>query len=192
MRKLKEINKQAALNASAALSKLIGMSVKIQILETKVRKVEKLSPIIGPEEIVAGIYLPVTGEVKGAGLLIFPKESAFTLSDLLVRREPGTTWELTELDKSALKELGNIVFGNYCTVLSNVLQVKIIGHIPSFSFDMFGAILSQVIAEFAQNAETALAIEVEFLFKPATLHGYFVLLFELAEMNAIAGLLDGA
>ena len=203
--RLLQINEQAALTASRTLSKLIDRPVGIEITKTGVKDVEELSPIIDSEEIVAGIYLPITGDVKGAALLIFPKETAFTLSDLLVRREPGTTRKLSELDKSALKEVGNIVSGNYFTVLSNNLQVKIIEHIPSFSFDMFGAIISQIIAKFAQEAEKALVIEVEFIFKPVTpvrspsstsqsgssnevkLKGYFLLLFRVEELKAILG-----
>jgi len=182
--KLQEINKQAALNASGALSKLIGRPVSIGISKAEVKRVEEVSPFIGPEEIVAGIYLPVTGDIKGAALLIFPKETAFTLSDLLVRREPGTTRKLTQLDKSALKEVGNIISGNYLAVLSNTLQIKVIEHIPSFSFDMFGAIVSQIIAKFAQSSEKALVIEVGFTFKPVTLKGYFLLLFRMEEFDA--------
>jgi len=185
--KLQEINQQAASNASRALSKLTGREVSIGVSKTEIKKVEELSPIIGPEEVTAGIYLPVTGDVKGASLLIFPKETAFTLSDLLSRREPGTTRKLTQLDESALKEVGNIISGNYFTVLSNELQVKIIEHVPSFSFDMFGAIINQIIAKFAQGAEKALVIEIEFVFKPRTLKGYFLLLFDLQELKAILG-----
>ena len=158
MGKLKEINNQAALKASGAISKLIDKQVKVKIATADVRNVEELSPIIGPEEIVAGVYLPITGKITGAALLIFPKESSFNLSDLLVRREPGTTRKLTGLDKSALKELGNIVCGSYLTVFSNALQVKIIGKTPNFSFDMFGAIVSQIIAEFVQKSNEALVI----------------------------------
>lgn len=190
MEKLQEMNKQAALNASSALSKLIDRPVTMNIAKADVKKIEELSPIIDPEEIVAGIYLPVTGEITGAALLIFPKETAFNLSDLLVKREPGTTRKLTELDKSALKELGNIVCGSYVTVLSNTLQVKIIGHMPSFSFDMFGAIVSQIITAFAQKSEEALVVEIEIMFEPLALKGYFLLLFEIPQFSAILKSLD--
>jgi len=185
--KLQEINQQAASKASCALSKLTDREVSIGVSKTEIKKVEDLSPILDPEEIIAGVYLPVTGDVKGASLLLFPKETAFTLSDLLNRREPGTTRKLTPLDESALKEVGNIISGNYFTVLSNELQVKIIEHIPSFSFDMFGAIVNQIIAKFAQGAEKVLVIEIEFIFKPRTLKGYFLLLFDLQELKAISG-----
>ncbi len=190
MEKLQEISNQAALNASGALSKLIDRPVKMNITMADVRNVEELSPVIDPEEIVAGVYLPVTGEITGAALLIFPKETSFKLSDLLVRREPGTTRKLTALDKSALKELGNIVCGSYLTVLSNALQVKTIGQVPSFSFDMFGAIVSQIITAFAQKSEKALVVEIEIIFELTALKGYFLLLFELPQFNAILRSLD--
>ena len=109
LNKLEQINKEAAEKASAALSKLIDRSVEIGISKAQVKKVEELSPLIGNEEVVAGIYLPVTGEINGAALLIFPRETAFILSDLLVKRPPGTTRKLTKLDESALKEVGNII-----------------------------------------------------------------------------------
>jgi len=190
--KLKEINKQAAMNASMALSKLINRPVGIEIPRAEVKRVEELRPLLGLGEIVAGIYLPVTGDIKGAALLVIPKESAFTMSDLLVKRKPGTTRKLTELDESALKEVGNIISGNYLTILSNILQVKVIEHLPSFSFDMFGAIVSQIIVEFARKVDKALVIELEFVFKPEILKGYFILLFEVEQFKALIGSLGEA
>lgn len=182
-----EISRQAAANASNALSKLIDKPVIVDVAKTAIKDIMELEPFLGTEERVAGIYLPVTGDVKGATLLILPEESAFTLSDLLLKRKAGTTRSLTELDKSALKEVGNIIAGNYLTVLANELQVKVIEHIPSFSLDMFGAILSQIIAKFTEQAEKALVVEVEFDFKPIKITGYFVLLLRLTELMAIFG-----
>lgn len=135
--------------------------------------------------------MPVTGDIHGAALLIFPKETAFILSDLLVKRPPGTTRKLTLLDESALKEVGNIISGNYLTVLSNTLQIKIVEHMPNFSFDMFGSIVDQIITEFARKTENALVIEIEFTFKPETFKGYFLLLFEIEQFKAMLGSIVG-
>lgn len=77
------------------------------------------------------------------------------------------------------------------TVLANILQIKIIEHIPDFSFDMFGAIVSQIITDFAQKTEKALVIEIEFTFKPETFKGYFLLLFEVEQFRAMLGSLAG-
>jgi chemotaxis protein CheY-P-specific phosphatase CheC len=43
---------------------------------------------------------------------------------LLIKKASGTTKELTELDKSALLELGNIICGSYFTTLSNYTGIK--------------------------------------------------------------------
>ena len=190
MGKLQEINKHAALNASRALSKLIDRPVDVRVSEARVKKVEELASIIGPEEIVVGIHLPVTGDIEGAALLIFPEETAFTLCDLLVKREPGTTRRLSGLDRSALKEVGNIISGSYLAVFSNMLQVKTIEHIPSLSFDMFGAIASQMITNFAQKAGKALVTDIEFIFKPVALKGYFFLFFLLEQIDVVLGSLE--
>jgi chemotaxis protein CheC len=189
--KLEQINKEAADKASAALSKLIDGPVEVAISDARVKKVESFSPLIGIEDMVAGIYLPVTGDIHGAALLIFPKETAFILSDLLVKRPPGTTRKLTLLDESALKEVGNIISGNYLSVLSNTLQIKVVEHLPSLSFDMFGAIVSQIITKFAQKSEDALVIEIEFTFRPETLKGYFLLLFEIEQFKVMLGSILG-
>ncbi|MFC1782893.1 chemotaxis protein CheC [Planctomycetota bacterium] len=189
--KLQHINQQAATNATEALSKLIDRPVVVGISKAEVKKVEDLSPFIGPEDVVAGIYLPVTGDIRGAALLIFPQDTSFILCDLLVKRELGTTRKLTKLDESALKEVGNIISGNYLSVLANTLQVKIVEHIPNFSFDMFGAIVSQIITEFAQKTENALVIEIEFIFEPETFKGYFLLLFEVEQFMAMIGSFGG-
>ncbi len=187
MTRLEQINKEAALSISRALSKLTDRDVEVSITKAEEKTVEEFSPIIDPEEMVAGIYLPITGPLEGGALLILPKETAFTLSDLLIKRELGTTRMLTELDESALKEVGNIITANYLTVLSNTLEVKIIEHMPHFSFDMFGAIINHITATFAQDHGEMLVIEMEFYFLSKTFKGYFLLLFSLEKFEAVAG-----
>ena len=183
--KLTKMTDEAADFASKALSKLSDEKVTVEVSKAEITKIQRKFPDIEPETIVAGIYLPITGEVKGASLLIFPEKIAYTLCDLLVKRKPGTTRKLTELDKSALKEVGNIICGSFLTVFSNTLKIKIVENVPSLSFDMFGAVVDVIIAEFAQKAEDALVIEVKFVFEHANIKGYVVLIFGLEEMKAI-------
>lgn len=183
---LRDVNTQAVVQASKALSQLINRQVDVEILHADVKKVANLMPLIDPEEMVAGIYLPVSGDANGATLLIFPRKTTVVLSELLIKKEPGTTHTLSELDKSALKEVGNIVSGNYLTVLANVLQIKLVEHTPHFSFDMFGAILSHVITNFATQTDKALVVEVRFAFKSGTfLRSYLLLLFEAEQFESL-------
>ena len=71
-----------------------------------------------------------------------------------------------------------------------MLEIKIVEHVPSLSFDMFGAVVDVIIAEFAQKAQDALVIEVKFVFEHADIKGYVVLIFGLEEMKAIIEALE--
>ena len=56
---------------------------------------------------------------------------------------------------------------------------------------MFGAVVDQIVTDFAQKVEKALVIEIEFLFEPETIKGYFLLLFMVEQLEAILGSLEG-
>jgi len=181
---LQSINKIAAANASKALKKLFKKDVELKIPRARVEHIKKLKPVIDPEEMTAGIYLPVSGDVKGAALLVIPRDAAFALCDILLKKESSTR-KLTRLDKAALKEVGNIICGQYFTVFSNELKIKIIEHIPNFSYSMFGAIISDIIARFSQLSDEALIIELNIIFKPKVLKAYFLLLFEPVQITRL-------
>ncbi|MFH1798871.1 MAG: chemotaxis protein CheC [Candidatus Omnitrophota bacterium] len=182
---LQEINKIAAEETSLALKKLFKQNVELKIPMAKVSKVEKLKPIVDPEEMTVGIYLPISGDAKGAALLIIPREAAFTLSEILLEKNPGSTRKLTRLDKAALKEVGNIICGQYFTVFSNMLGVKLIEHIPNLSYSMFGSIISDIIARFSRISDEALVIELNIIFKPKVIKIYFLLLFEPIKITRL-------
>jgi len=180
---LQEINKLAAINASKGLKKLFKQEVKLKIPKAQIKDIRKLKPLVGREVMTVGIYLPITGDIKGASLLVFPKETAFALSDSLLKRKQGSTRTLKRIDKAALKEVGNIICGNYFTVFGNMLGIKLIEHVPIFSYSMFGAIISDIIVRFSQKTKEALVIEIEIIFKPKKLKGYFLLLFEPVKIT---------
>lgn len=188
--KLTEITDEAAKNAGIALSKLSREHVSVVVEKAVITNVKRVFPDIDFETRVAGIYLPVTGDIQGASLLIFPEKIAFTLCDILNKKEAGLTHQLDEMDESALKEVGNILCGSFMTVFSNKLKIKIIEHISEFSFDMFGAVVDQILAEFALKTDDALVIEIKFSFEERTLKGYVVLLFGLDKMKVITDALE--
>ena len=180
-----KIIKEAAQKASLALSKLTGEQASIEFSKIEVGKIQNVFLKLDPELIITGIYLPITGDARGGAILVFPEKIAYNLCDMLVGRRPGTTRQLSELDKSALKEVGNIILGSLLTVLSNNLKIKIIEHLPEFSLDMLGAVVDQIIVQFIQKAEEVLIIELVFNFKNTIVKGYILLFFETEEMKVL-------
>lgn len=186
--RLKRISEIAAKNASESFSKIVNKKVLVKSLNVTIKKIKKINEGINLEEIVAGVHLQIKGKITGEILLVLPKETALIMSDLLLKKEAGITRKLNSLDESALKEVGNIVAGAYLAVLSNVLQVEIIAHVPNFKFDMFGAIYEQVANKLAKKEDDALVIDIEFIIKSKKLKGYLLLLFAFAKEKVISAL----
>jgi len=184
---LKEVGYIGAGHATKALSEMIGQAIDVEVPLAATISLRKLPETVGgKEKLVTGIYLPITGDVKGSVLVIFPQRSALNLADLLMKRRPGTTKSLTEVDKSALKEAGNILSGNCLTALSKFLDMRLIEHIPDLASDMIGAIMDTIIIKFGQNMERALVLEMTFKTKSKVkIQGYFFLLFNIKEAGRI-------
>jgi len=182
---LTEMVKKASKKASLALLKLSSEKVSVEFAKAKIGKIQKIFSHMDPELMVAGVYLPITGDIKGASILVFPKKIAYDLCDELNGRKMGTTRQLSELDKSTLKEVGNILCGSLLTVFSNTLKIKIIENVPEFSFDMLGAVVDQIVAQFVQKAEDVILVEIRFGFEHVKIKGHILLIFETKEIKSI-------
>lgn len=184
---LREVGHIGAQHAGKALSKMIGQSVEVNLLKATMTSLDELPKLIGDKEtLVSGIYLPVTGDLSGSLLMIFPEKSAFTLVEVLLKKELGTTKELDEMDNSALSEAGNILAGNCLTALSHTLGMHLVEHVPEFAHGMVGALIDNVAVAFGQKAERALIIQVELSTEEEIkVVGYFFLLFALKEAHAM-------
>ena len=192
---LQEIHEEACIKGSGALARLIGGQTIVDIANPRVKKLKELTPTIGPDRTVAIVCLSVSGKVEGAALLMVSPQTAFDLSDLLIKKEWGATKELDELDKSALEELGNIICGSYFTAISNRTGIKIVGHAPRLSFDTLETTLEQTYGKLTQNQEDVVALETEFNFTVPAFKGhlfksYFLVLFQTRHLEAIVDSLE--
>ena len=109
--KIQEVNLLAAQRVSEHFSKLTKKSVHVEFSKVVEMKVEKITLPVPSEELVAGVHMAIAGQLDGAALLAFPMDVACVLADSFLRKSPGTTKTLTDMDKSSLKEIGNIVLG---------------------------------------------------------------------------------
>jgi chemotaxis protein CheC len=188
--KLKAICEQATQAATVDLQKLIGKNVELGIKAVEIYNIKELNASLDREMMVAGVYVPISGQVIGSALMILPLENAYMISDLLVGREPGTTRQLNKLDESALEEVGNIIACSYFAVLGNALQIELKENPPQLQVAMFGALFEQSIANLSERISQALLVEIQFGFKPHTVEGRFILIFGFEELEAIVTALN--
>ena len=171
---LREIGNVGASNASAALAQLLGRRVEVHVPKVKLLDFNNIGKAIGGEEqIMAGVYLRVEGQINGSMLLMLKKQAAARVAGILLGdpyRDPKA--ELTEIECSALSEVGNIVTSAYLNAISTLTGLKTLPSVPSLCVDMAGAILSVPAIEFGMMCDKLLLIENRF---SGTTDGYLIL-----------------
>ncbi len=179
---LREIGNIGAGNATTALAQMLGCKVDMAVPQVRLLEFSEVGTIMGGEEqIMAGIYLMVEGDITGSILFLLNKESARKLIAKLMGME-SIGDNLTEMEQSALKEIGNIITASYLNSLSMLTQLVIYPSVPALSIDMAGAILSVPAIEFGTMGDKLLLIQTQFF---EGLDGYFILVPDLDSYDKI-------
>lgn len=175
---LTEIGNIGAGNATTALSQLIDDRVDMYVPKVEMLAFKDLAEIIGgAESLVAGILLSLGGDIEGSMLFILENSAAHHLvSKLMGSMNTDSMEEFSEMELSALMEIGNIISGAYLTAISKLTGLNIISTVPSLAVDMAGAILSVPAIEFGKLGDKALLIESQFRDLDVDISGYFILI----------------
>ncbi|ADQ45388.1 CheC, inhibitor of MCP methylation [Caldicellulosiruptor kronotskyensis 2002] len=159
---LKELGNIGTGNAVSALAMMIGRKINMKVPVVKMVKLQEVPEILGGAEIpVVGILLNVEGDIEGFIMFVMSQSSAHLLVNMLLGTTLNGYSEFTDIEKSALMEIGNILAGAYLTALSTLTGFKMIQSVPQLAEDMAGAILSFPAIQFGETGDTALYIETE-------------------------------
>jgi len=153
---LKELGNIGAGNAATSLSVMLNRRIDMSVPKAKIVGFNELESIIGCEDLlVAAIYLEFTGDIQGTIMLVFNQDSAKNLISLLMGHEvnPNESDAFSEFEISALQEVGNILAGAYLGAVSRFAKLTMKLSVPSFAFDMIGAVLSVPMIEFGYFAD---------------------------------------
>lgn len=174
---LREVSNIGVAHAATALSQLIGKSITLQVPKVLMTDIKKVPEVFGgAERIVVGIYLQMLGDARGNILIVLPRESALRLLSRLLPKEKSEGALLTELEISALKEVGNILASAYLNALGALMRKTLIPSVPVLSFDMAGAVIDYVLIELGEVGDLALMVETEFFGEDEKISGQFFLL----------------
>lgn len=175
---LKELGNIGAGNATTALAQMLQCKVDMSVPQVKLLEFKEVATLMGGEEqLMAGIYLGVEGDINGSIMFLLEQKSARHLVSKLMGM-PIEGEEFSEIEISALQEVGNIITGSYLNSLSMMTNLKIYPTIPSLAMDMAAAILSVPAIEFGVIGDNILLIQTQF-FDEIQLDGYFILIPEL-------------
>lgn len=188
---LREIGNIGAGNATTALSQMLNQKMDMSVPKVALVPFNEISDVMGSEDqTVVGIMLGFEGDVEGMMMFLFDTKSAHHLVNTLMMRdkEDGVEGgaEFSDMDMSALNEIGNIVSGSYLTAISKLTNLKMISTVPEMTIDMIGALLSVPASEFGKYGDKLLLIQSQFG-ELDFVNGYFLM---IPELNSYDKLLE--
>ncbi len=182
---LKEIGNIGAGNAMTALSQMLNQKVDMKVPQVKLLDLKNVATVMGSEEqLMAGVFLGVEGDITGSIMFLVELEAARTLVKKIMMGYDSGKQTLDEMERSALQEISNIITGAYLNSLSSLTNLKIILTPPSVTIDMAGAIMSVPAIEFGLLGDKILLIQSQF-YDEVEINGYFVLIPDIESYQKI-------
>ena len=163
-------------NAVTALSKMLRNKVSMSVPMVNLLDFKDVSNFIGgPENIIIGILVNLSQDITGIMMFLMDTTSARSLISMIIGRKLPDNSEFSEIELSAIQEIGNILCSSYLSSLSSMTNKRIIPSPPHLAVDMAGAILSVPAIEFGKVSDKVLFIESTFSADKENVSGYFVL-----------------
>ena len=182
---IREFANIGAGSAATALSYLLDVELMNDVTSCDILPMAKVSEWLGgADKVVAGTYTYLCGELKSGILVVFPEASAITLLTHLTKEKVDLS-SLTVIQKSALKEVGNICLCWYLIAVSKMIDIDMIPAPPDASVDLLGAVLDLPLASLGQKVDTVLAVHTSFKALDSHFDGYFLMLPEESTLKLI-------
>lgn len=184
---LKELGNIGAGNATTALSVLLGSRLEMELPIVKVLDFDEISNLVGGADVViAAVLTRFTGDVNGMTLFIMELEEAKNLASAMLNKDKAyISDEFEHMDRSALKEVGNILMSSYVGSIGTLTGLDIRTNPPEICVDMTGAVLSQPLTVLGQIGDQALIIDSKLSDNDRLINGFILFVADEASFDNI-------
>ncbi len=183
---LKEIGSIGGGNAATALSSMLNAKVNMALPEVQILGFnEAMSHLGDPEELVAAIFVEMSGELGGIMLFILTKEFSDEVLHRMLGKSSPEFLAMEEIDSSVLSEIGNIVISSYITAMSSLIGIQVELSVPQFGVNMLGGIMSVPIAMMGQHSDRIMMTTGEFKIDGKALNSNMLLLPDVESLSVL-------
>ncbi len=169
-------------HAASSLSQMVGQEVQLSIpIVELVERDEAALILTGDKQShIIAIREKFQGSFKGETLLLFPEKSSLELVRLLLSEQVPLE-VLTEMEKEALTEVGNIILTGCLSSLADMLKEEIVSELPVFTEGNVASLLS--ISRQEDEHSVVLFLKTQFSVQEKEIRGYVSFLMELDAMD---------
>ena len=164
-------------NAVIGLSQMAGQEIKVVNMSVKKVMVKDIPDLFGgPEALIIAVYLEISGKSNGHMVVVYEPKVAFDLVDLLLGQPYGSTKELTDMERSTLGEMGNIMGSFFLNFISDTTGNRFQPSPPAVMMDMAGAVLDAALANVLAYSDDTYIVETIFGTNDRQVSGTFLVI----------------
>ena len=176
--------------AGAALSKLTGHRVQLEVPHVVISPIDEMADRLRPmlADEIATVHQIFSGPVSGDALLVLDQHSAAILKELLTD-EPALPLEIDRSAREVVTEIGNIVLNACLGTFGNLLKVQVSFSVPHLTLDTLESVVGSVAID-RQGLRYALIIHSSFRLRNSSLTGYLVIVLGVASIERLIHALE--
>jgi len=161
---LREVASIGAGHAATALSSLTGRRINVEVPRLQVIELEEVPHLLGAaRELVTTVVIEMRGDLMGRTIQVFPEETSKRLTSILFsRRAPEFPDGFGEMERSALREVSNILASAYCTALAEFLGLRILTSVPALAIEEAAVTLTSGMIELINDIDPVLCLDTAF------------------------------
>lgn len=183
---LREIGNIGSGNAATSLSEMLAKPVGIQVPVIRILDYnEASSQLGGPENMLVGTLLSLSGDVTGMMMFLLEKEFAHLVLNTLLGQSLESFEDVDDMGLSALKEIANIMAASYVNAISGLTGMNINISVPDICIDMVGAMLSVPVIHYANVSDKIIFIQDEFNSDDESAVSHILMIPEVQSLNEI-------
>lgn len=170
--------------AASTLNQMLGAHVVLQVPRLQIVSRRELFAFFRNESELSMVSMDFRGGFSGSALLIFPRDSASNVVDVLLGQSPGAP-DLDMLRVGALTEVGNIILNGVLGSLSNMLDQRIHYTIPAYLENG----LEHLRTDEATPTSVIIMAQTHMKIEKYHVEGHVILLFQVEILDSLLSMI---
>jgi len=187
---IQELGNIGAAHAATTLSQMLGSSIEMSVPAIRVVELSQLGQYMG-EESAAMVAFELQGDIPHGGYILFyiTRESAVRMTNTMLG-QTETNRPLSEMDESALLEVGNIMVSAFLDATAELLGFVMLPSPPALTIDMAHAAMQSLIAQMQEETDEVLLFSTELACEEFKVDSDIIMMPERSTLLRIIELLE--
>jgi chemotaxis protein CheC len=187
---IQELGNIGAAHAATTLSQMLGSTIEMSVPAIKVVDLAQLGDYMG-EESAAMVAFELQGDIPHGGYILFyiTRGSAVRLTNTMLGMTEMNR-PITEMDESALLEVGNIMVSAFLDATAELLGIVMLPSPPALTIDMAHAAMQSLIAQMQEETNEVLLFSTELVCEEHRIDSDIIMMPETSTLERIVGLLE--